>query len=112
MLPQPLCGKCGKSMTPENARIRPELFLHDACLPDELKTRAMEPICSSQESPGPQTVEEARMFLEGVQSGLTRYAVAIGHSALKRENPTIAKLLDEAGWECIEMFEKLTGRII
>lgn len=27
-------------MTPENARLRPELFLHDACLPDELKDHA------------------------------------------------------------------------
>jgi hypothetical protein len=24
-------------MTPENARLRPELFLHDACLPDEFR---------------------------------------------------------------------------
>lgn len=32
---QPTCGKCGKVMTPENARLRPELFLHDACLPTE-----------------------------------------------------------------------------
>jgi len=34
---RPWCGKCGGAMTPENARLRPELFLHDACLPDELK---------------------------------------------------------------------------
>lgn len=33
----PNCGKCGKAMTPENAKYRPELFLHDACLPDELQ---------------------------------------------------------------------------
>lgn len=32
----PTCGKCGREMTPQNARIRPELFLHDACLPPEL----------------------------------------------------------------------------
>jgi hypothetical protein len=24
-------------MTPENSRLRPELFLHDRCLPDELR---------------------------------------------------------------------------
>ncbi len=35
---EPHCGKCGKVMTRENARLRPELFLHDACLPDELKS--------------------------------------------------------------------------
>jgi hypothetical protein len=34
---EPTCGKCGGMMTPQNARQRPELFLHDACLPDELK---------------------------------------------------------------------------
>lgn len=33
---EPLCGKCGKVMTPKNARHRPELFLHDECLPYEL----------------------------------------------------------------------------
>lgn len=38
--PKPLCGKCGEVMTPENARMRPELFLHDACLPDELRPAA------------------------------------------------------------------------
>ncbi len=34
---QPTCGKCGQEMTRDNAKLRPELFLHDACLPDELK---------------------------------------------------------------------------
>ncbi len=33
----PICAKCGKPMTPETARIHPEYFLHDACLPDELR---------------------------------------------------------------------------
>lgn len=37
----PTCGKCGGEMTRENARLRPELFLHDACLPDELKPPAV-----------------------------------------------------------------------
>jgi len=32
---EPTCGKCGVVMTPEDARLRPELFLHDGCLPDE-----------------------------------------------------------------------------
>lgn len=34
---QPKCGKCGKVMTPENSKIHPEYFLHDACLPDDLR---------------------------------------------------------------------------
>lgn len=38
---RPRCGKCGKVMTRENARLRPELFLHDACLPDGLKPAAV-----------------------------------------------------------------------
>lgn len=33
----PTCNKCGKEMAPENARIHPEYFLHDKCLPDELQ---------------------------------------------------------------------------
>lgn len=33
----PNCAKCGLAMTPENSKRRPELFLHDDCLPDELK---------------------------------------------------------------------------
>ena len=31
----PTCGKCGGVMTPANSRKRPELFLHDDCLPAE-----------------------------------------------------------------------------
>ncbi len=38
----PNCGKCGLEMTPENARHRPELFLHDDCLPDDLKPQGKE----------------------------------------------------------------------
>lgn len=34
---EPRCGKCGGVMTPQNAKVRPELFLHDACLPEELR---------------------------------------------------------------------------
>ncbi len=34
---RPMCGQCGLEMTPENSKIHPEYFLHDACLPDELK---------------------------------------------------------------------------
>jgi len=30
---EPICGKCGQVMTPQNSRVHPELFLHDACLP-------------------------------------------------------------------------------
>jgi hypothetical protein len=34
---EPTCGACGGIMTPANARQHPELFLHDRCLPDELR---------------------------------------------------------------------------
>jgi hypothetical protein len=34
---EPICGKCRKVMTPENASERPELFLHDECLPKEFR---------------------------------------------------------------------------
>jgi hypothetical protein len=40
MREEPKCGKCGGVMTPKDSKIRPELFLHDACLPDELKPPA------------------------------------------------------------------------
>ncbi len=33
----PVCGKCNLPMTPADSRLRPELFLHDACLPAELR---------------------------------------------------------------------------
>lgn len=36
---RPICGKCGKPMSPEDATIHPELFMHDACLPTELLLR-------------------------------------------------------------------------
>ena len=36
---EPTCGKCGGIMTPQDSRIHPEFFLHDACLPDELKPK-------------------------------------------------------------------------
>lgn len=35
----PTCAKCGKVMTPQNARVRPELFLCDECLPEELRSK-------------------------------------------------------------------------
>lgn len=36
----PTCHRCGGAMTPETARQRPELFLHDACLDtDDLAAR-------------------------------------------------------------------------
>ena len=39
MLPKPLCVKCGNEMTPENAKIHPEYFLHDDCLSEELNDK-------------------------------------------------------------------------
>lgn len=40
----PSCAKCGLEMTPDNARVHPEYFLHDNCLPDELKPKAKSPL--------------------------------------------------------------------
>ena len=34
----PTCAKCGLPMTRENARLHPEFFLHDECLPAEYRT--------------------------------------------------------------------------
>lgn len=42
---QPTCGKCGGVMTPKNARIHPEWFLHDTCLPDECAPIEKRPDC-------------------------------------------------------------------
>ena len=36
---EPTCGACGLVMTPADSRINPELFLHDACLPEGLKQK-------------------------------------------------------------------------
>lgn len=33
----PICEKCGLPMTPQDSRLRPELFLHDRCLPEDLR---------------------------------------------------------------------------
>lgn len=50
---EPFCVACGLVMTPANAKIRPELFLHDACLPEVLKPKPEEtpampcPTCSA-----------------------------------------------------------------
>lgn len=48
MSDQPTCGKCGGVMTPGDSRLRPELFLHDACLPDDLKPVATQPTTCPQ----------------------------------------------------------------
>ncbi len=37
MSDMPVCYKCGQVMTPQNAQLRPELFYHDNCLPDEFR---------------------------------------------------------------------------
>jgi hypothetical protein len=37
VIARPICGKCGGEMTPDNSTVRPELFLHDECLPPELQ---------------------------------------------------------------------------
>ena len=105
---KPTCGKCGGVMTPQNASVRPELFLHDACLPDELKPQT--PTTLSEEPTGPQTHEEAKWFHEGYLCGLTVYARESGHSTLKSENELLRKLMDEQGRQTIEAFEKIARR--
>ncbi len=104
---EPTCVKCGKVMTPENARLRPELFLHDGCLPDELKPQVM--TTASKEWEGPKTHEEAQMFHQGFISGLTVYARERGDSTLRRENELLRRLMDEQGWKTIESYEKIAG---
>lgn len=37
------CTKCGGDMTRENAKVHPEYFLHDACLPEEMKPVPVDP---------------------------------------------------------------------
>lgn len=38
---EPRCGRCGIVMTPETAKLRPELFLHDACLPPDIHAASL-----------------------------------------------------------------------
>ena len=103
---RPVCGKCGQVMTPEDARLRPEMFLHDACLPGELHPQ--EPTVCAAESPGPQTHLEALQFYEGFLAGATAYCAAVGHSCLKRNNPKLREVFDAQGWKTIEMYERLS----
>lgn len=35
----PICVACGRIMTPEDSKIHPEYFYHDACLPPELRQK-------------------------------------------------------------------------
>lgn len=69
--------------------------------------RAMTPAQASQDSPGPQTHEEARQFHEGFLAGATAYCAAIGHSCLKSDNPKLREVFDVQGWKTIETFEKM-----
>jgi hypothetical protein len=62
--------------------------------------------CGAADSPGPQSANEARWFYEGFLAGVTAYAAAAGHSGLKRDNPTLAKLIDDRAWETIGLFER------
>jgi hypothetical protein len=39
-LGKPKCVLCKKVMTPENAKIHPEYFYCDGCLPDDLRPKA------------------------------------------------------------------------
>lgn len=105
---EPMCGKCGKAMTPDNARIRPELFLHDECLPEELKPQTTVGTCSTG-SPEPKTREEAKWFHDGFISGLTVYAREKGDSTLKRQNDLLRRLMDEQGQKTGDMWDKISA---
>lgn len=73
---------------------------------EENTAAQVDPTHGACDSPGPQTSGEAKQFYEGFRSGLTVYAREVGHSTLKRDNPLLARLLDEVGWKTIELFEK------
>lgn len=72
--------------------------------------RHVTPMTASEDSPGPQTVDEAKQFHDGYLAGLTAYAAAVGASCLKSENEILRRLMDEQGWKTVETFERLTGR--
>ena len=59
---------------------------------------------------GPQTHEEARCYHNGVLGGLTAYARERGDSTLKSENDLLRRLMDEAGFSTIEIFERLQAK--
>lgn len=108
----PRCGKCGRAMTPKDSRIHPEFFLHDACLPDELKPQP-EPMAVASHGPdAPKTTDEARFFHDGFLAGVTAYAGAVGHSQLKSDNPNLRELFDAQGWRTIETYEKLSEAVL
>ncbi len=76
----------------------------------EAKAQAELMTVAAQDTPGPQTHEEARQFHEGFLSGATAYAAAVGHSELKRDNPKLCEVFDAQGWRTVEMFEKIAGQ--
>ena len=57
----------------------------------EIHVTAMHHATAAQDTPGPQTHEEARQFHEGFLSGATAYCAAVGHSCLykRRSMPTL-----------------------
>ncbi len=109
---KPVCGKCGKVMTPKDSRVHPEYFLHDACLPYELKPQPEPQAVSSHGPTAPKTHEEAQFFHDGFLAGATVYAGAVGHSQLKSDNPKLCEVFDAQGWRTIETFEKLAEAVL
>lgn len=84
----PTCGKCGGVMTPENAKIRPELFLHDKCLPEEFQ-RAWSSARHPHEPEIPPSIDSdgrcrvCRLLVENdtLRTGLDRLVALYGHYA-------------------------------
>ena len=64
----------------------------------------------SEQSPGPQTIEEAQCAYQGYIAGLTAYAREKGDSTLKRDNEILRRLMDQAGWETIEKLEAIAAK--
>lgn len=95
-----------ESLTPAQAQAA-----YEAAVPVPLSEGRIQEIVhyatSAQDSPGPQTHDEARQFHEGFLAGATAYCAAIGHSCLKSDNPKLREVFDAQGWKTIEVFESL-----
>lgn len=66
---RPACHKCGREMTPETARLRPELFYHDECLPPEYRPSRPAPPAVD---PTPDALDAA--FGDGFQAAINLIA--------------------------------------
>lgn len=103
---RPICGKCGRVMTPENSRQRPELFLHDDCLPDELREDRSARVTAYAEIKQLRVVEQQRNeLLAACRVAVPMLRVAVGYLPVE----DLADLID-----CMDKIDtaitKATGR--